>query len=278
VIAAGFRKVVIGCTDPAPHVAGRGIARLKEAGIEVIEGLLNDQATRLIAPFAKLMSRQQPWVHAKWAMTLDGRIAAASGHSKWISNEVSRGHVHQLRGRMDAIVTGAGTVRSDDPLLTARPTGPRTALRVVLDSTGQSITADCQLVKSVREAPVLVCVAEGVDGNAIQRLQDLGCEVLTTPADPHGRPSLQAVLTELGKRQCTNVLLEAGSGILGSAFDSQLVDEVHVFVAPKIVGGQNAMSPVGGIGLKEIPSSATLSAVDYTPCGSDLYIRGDVIH
>ena len=134
VLAAGITRVVIGSHDPFPQVNGRGIARLRQAGVSVETGLLDHDVRQLNAPFRKLIQCGQPWVHAKWAMTLDGRIASRTGASQWISNALSRGRVHDLRGRMDAIVVGVGTALADDPLLTARPPGPRTAMRVVVDS------------------------------------------------------------------------------------------------------------------------------------------------
>ena len=133
-IDAGIKKVVIGMQDAAPHVDGRGIAQLKSAGIDTEVGLLQDQIRRLNAPFIKLVTTGMPYVHAKWAMTLDGKIASRTGHSKWISNSMSREVVHRLRGRMDAVLIGSGTASADDPLLTARPDGPRAAARIVLDS------------------------------------------------------------------------------------------------------------------------------------------------
>ncbi|MDG1896977.1 MAG: bifunctional diaminohydroxyphosphoribosylaminopyrimidine deaminase/5-amino-6-(5-phosphoribosylamino)uracil reductase RibD [Fuerstiella sp.] len=274
VIAAGIREVVIGCQDPAPHVAGKGIAKLTATGIDVTVGVGETDAKELIAPFRKLMLERVPWVHAKWAMTLDGRIATRTGHSKWISGEESRAEVHRLRGRMDAIITGAGTVRADDPLLTARPPGPRTAVRVVVDRSGESISPSGQLMSTIREAPVLICVEEThVDADHVKRLSDLGAEIL--PAS-NGEPVLQQLLTELGRRQFTNVLVESGGGLLGAFFDENLVDEVHVFVAPKIVGGREAISPVSGHGRAEIPKLPSLRHMTNRQFGNDTLIEGRI--
>src|SRR5262249_11266105 len=137
VIKASARRVVIAMADPFPAVAGGGIRKLREAGIEVTIGVAEQQARELNAPYLTLVTKQRPFVHGKWAMSLDGKIATRTGQSKWISGEESRLVAHELRGRMDAIIVGAGTVRADDPLLTARPPGPRTALRVVLSSNGR---------------------------------------------------------------------------------------------------------------------------------------------
>lgn len=274
VTAAGFRRVVIGCQDPATHVAGQGIRRLRDAGLEVMVGLCESDARRLIAPFEMLMLRHRPWVHAKWAMTLDGRIASRTGHSKWISCDQSRAWVHDLRGRVDAIITGSGTVRADDPLLTARPAGPRTALRVVIDSTGESVTCESQLARTCRDVGVLVCVSGSCSAERIEALHALGVQTFRTIEA--GFVDIAAVLTELARRRFTNVLLEAGPGILGAFSDAGLIDEVHAFVAPKLVGGFAAIPAIGGIGQPSIPQLASLSNFRSQQIGEDLLIEGDV--
>ena len=276
VIAAGFRRVFIGCQDPAPHVSGQGIQRLREAGMQVTVGVCESEARRLIAPFEMLMLQRRPWVHAKWAMTLDGRIASRTGHSKWISSEASRTLVHQLRGRMDAIITGAGTVRSDDPLLTARPAGSRTPLRVIIDAAGKSLHAETRLVKSLSDGPILICVADDIGTKEFRRLESLGVEAYRCPVSEPGRIALTAVMAELGRRDCTNVLTEAGAGILGSLFDSSLIDEVHIFIAPRLVGGTSAVAAVGGQGLASIPEIPNVVRIQHTSIGDDLLIEADV--
>lgn len=306
VIAAGFRRVVIGCTDPArhrptspargssrkrqrpdtselgsQHDPGTGIARLRAAGVEVVVDCCRDEALRLIAPFQMLQTQRRPWVHAKWAMTADGRIATSTGHSRWISGRQSRDYVHQLRGRMDAIITGAGTVRADDPLLTGRGIdGPRrVAARVVMDSDGLSLAENSQLVRTARQTPLLVFVTDRAGSENIGRLQDAGAEVIVCPVE-HGaenRVSPRFVVEELGRRQMTNVLLEAGAGILGAFFDSGLVDEVTIFVAPKVIGGAAAFSPIGGRGLTGIPAVPNLGCVQWQASGEDLMLQADVV-
>ncbi len=276
VIAAGFRRVFIGCQDPAPHAAGAGIQRLRDAGLQVTVGVCESEALRLIAPFEMLMRHHRPWVHAKWAMTLDGRIASRTGHSRWISSDVSRAFVHQLRGRMDAIITGAGTVRSDNPLLTARPAGKRVPLRVILDAAGTSLDSGSNLVGTLSDGPVLVCVADGIPAAELRRLEALGVEPLCFPVNAPGRIDLNLVMAELGRRGCTNVLTEAGSGILGSLFDSSLIDEVHIFIAPRIVGGTSARAAMGGLGLELIPPVPNIKNIRHTSVGDDMLIEGDV--
>ncbi|MCR9197027.1 MAG: bifunctional diaminohydroxyphosphoribosylaminopyrimidine deaminase/5-amino-6-(5-phosphoribosylamino)uracil reductase RibD [Planctomycetaceae bacterium] len=274
VIAAGFERTVIGCQDPAPHVAGRGIARLRNTGMVVDVGVCETLAQELIAPFRMVQTERRPWVHAKWAMTLDGRIATRSGHSQWISNADSRGYVHQLRGRMDAILTAAGTVRADNPQLTARPAGMRTALRVVLDRTGESLTADCHLVQTARQTPVLLAADRAALGDQMRgQLEQAGVEIFFTSGDTR-TARVASLLEELGRRQCTNVLLEAGPGLLGACLDAGVIDEVHAFVAPKLVGGADAKSPIDGVGRDRIPELSSLEDVRVQPFGTDTLIHG----
>ncbi len=275
VIAAGLRRVVIATRDPAPHVDGGGIAELRAAGIEVEVGLLEADARRLIAPFIQLMFDQRPWFHAKWAMTLDGKIAAHTGHSQWISNEASRVVVHQLRGRMDGILIGIGTALTDDPLLTARPAGPRFATRILVDSSAR-LPLESQLVRTCHESPVLVITTAAAPREQQLMLEQAGVEVVQIDADAAGHPDLRLLAAELGRRKMTNVLLEGGGTLLGSFFDACLVDEVHAFIAPKIVGGARAKSPVLGQGLETIPAVASLEDPEIEVLDGDLYLHGPV--
>ena len=245
-IKAGVARVFVGCEDPNPQVAGQGIAALKEAGIEVVAGVMQDQAKRLIAPFAKLITTGRPWVIAKWAMTLDGKIASYSGSSQWISGEQSRQFVHQLRGQVDGILVGRRTAELDDPLLTARPAGPRTATRIVLASRA-TLSTDSRLFQSLDEAPLLIATTSQAPAEKCQSLQDRGAEVLVLAGEQRAE-QMTALLDELGSRQMTNVLVEGGSAVLGTLLDLKAIDEVHVFVAPKILGGAGAPSPIGGAG------------------------------
>src|SRR5229473_850735 len=159
ILRAGVLRVVAAMKDPFPAVAGQGVARLRQAGVVLEMGLMENEARRLNAPYLKLISTGRPYVHAKWAMTLDGKIATRTGDSKWISGEMSRRHTHELRGRMDAIIVGIGTVLADNPSLTVRPPGPRVPVRVVLDSRGR-LPESCQLAMTARETPVLVVAAD----------------------------------------------------------------------------------------------------------------------
>ncbi len=248
IIQARVAKVVMGAYDPTPQVTGLGVRALQLAGIPVEFGPLRDETERLVAPFTKLVTTGLPYVHAKWAITLDGKMASPTGQSRWISSEASRRVVHQLRGVMDAIVVGSGTALADDPQLTARPPGPRTPVRIVVDSSA-SLSADSQLVRTCRDVPVIVAATSRAPAAAREALTQQGVECLLLP-ERDGGVDLNALLAELGRRKMTNVLVEGGATLFGSLFAQKLVDEVHVFVAPKIMGeagGSGAAEGLGGM-------------------------------
>lgn len=273
VLAAGIRRVVIGALDPASHGAGRGIDKLKAAGIDVEVGLLGEAARKLIAPFTRLATTGLPWVHAKWAMTLDGKVATTTGSSKWISNESSRKVVHKLRGRVDAIITGIGTVLADDPLLTARPAGPRTAARIVLDSQCR-LPVNSRLARTAHDARVLAVVTSEAPNERIAALREANVEVMVVDGTHTGQPNLREVLSELGNRRMTNVLIEAGGKLVGSFFDHRLVNEVHAFVAPCLAGGHRAPSPIGGTGVDAMEDALRLIDPEIQLLDGDVYVRG----
>jgi len=197
VLDAGIVRVVAAMRDPFPKVAGGGLAQLRQAGVAVEVGVESDAARRLNAPYLKRLATGRPYVVAKWAMTLDGKTAAASGDSRWISGPRSRALVHELRGRMDAVVVGIGTALADDPQLTARPPGPRVACRVVLDGSAR-LSPTSRLATTAREVPVLVAVTDRAPGDRRDALAALGCEVLAFPGA--GPVPILALLDELGRR------------------------------------------------------------------------------
>jgi diaminohydroxyphosphoribosylaminopyrimidine deaminase/5-amino-6-(5-phosphoribosylamino)uracil reductase len=270
-VRAGVARVVAAHRDPNPQVDGRGLAQLAAAGVEVAVGVLEDQAADLLAPFLKLVAQRRPWVIAKWAMTLDGKLAAHTGDSRWISGEQSRARVHALRGRVDAIIVGRGTVEADDPRLTARPPGKRTAVRIVLDSQAR-LSLDSQLLRTLDEGPVAVVVSVDAPAERVQRICAKGAEIWTVTAADRV-PRLGELLDELGRRQMTNVLVEGGAAVFGALFDARVVDEVHAFIAPRIVGGA-ALSPVAGLGRPTLSEAFQLHQRHVEQLGDDVYIQG----
>jgi diaminohydroxyphosphoribosylaminopyrimidine deaminase/5-amino-6-(5-phosphoribosylamino)uracil reductase len=271
IIKAGIKEVVAGGSDPFPQVAGGGCSTLASAGIQVRIGVLRLEAELMNAPYYKLVRTGLPYVIAKWAMTLDGKIATVSGESKWISGKESRRMVHELRGRVDGILVGIGTVLADDPLLTARPAGPRIATRIVLDTHLQTPMAS-QLVKTARQVPVLLVHASN-DDKRVAELSGAGCECLKV--DAAGRTeSIQQLLKELGRRRMTNLLVEGGAAVLGSFFDAESVDEVWAFIAPKWIGSSSAKGPLSGIGIESISQISQLEDVTCAQVGQDALLRG----
>ncbi|MBS0265424.1 MAG: bifunctional diaminohydroxyphosphoribosylaminopyrimidine deaminase/5-amino-6-(5-phosphoribosylamino)uracil reductase RibD, partial [Planctomycetes bacterium] len=277
VIRAGVKRVCVAMSDPFPLVAGGGLHKLREAQVEVDLGILESDARELVAPFCKLVQFGMPFVHAKWAMTLDGRIASRTGASQWISNADSRSVVHELRGRMDAILVGIGTALADDPQLTVRPRGLRVPTRIILDRQAR-LPLDSQLVRSIDDAPVLVVTSSAAPANRVARLQDRGVEVLSLealpPAADGASSDLVRLLRELGRRKLTNLLVEGGGAVLGAFFDEHLVDEAHVFVAPKILGGAQAIPAVAGLGRSAPHPFRDLDPVQFSILGDNVYIRG----
>ena len=274
ILQAGLRRVVVATTDPFPAVAGKGISILQKAGLQVDVGLLEHEAKRLTAPFRMLTMAKRPWMIAKWAMTLDGYLALphagtnSSGEpepNQWISSEVSRAIVHDLRRRVDAIVVGVQTALVDDPLLTARPSGTRPLVRVVLDRQAR-LPVDSRLVQTAQEHPLLVAVGPQAATDKTKQLQDMGCEIWRSPTDQSSQMLIELV-KEFGVRQMTNVLVEGGARVLESCFQADIIDEVWAFLAPKLL---DADQP--SLRLREILSKTFVEAIDQT--GGDLFVRG----
>jgi diaminohydroxyphosphoribosylaminopyrimidine deaminase/5-amino-6-(5-phosphoribosylamino)uracil reductase len=271
VIAAGIARVVAAQRDPFPRVDGGGFARLRAAGIVVETGLEREAAWRLNAPYLKRELTGRPYVLAKWASTLDGKIATGSGQSRWISNERSRALVHELRGRVDVIAVGIGTALADDPRLTARPAGPRTAARLVLDSAAR-LPLGSALVRSVDEGPVWIAVTGRALAERIDRLRDAGCDILTFETD--ARVPIDPLLERLAGRGATNVLIEGGGQLAGAFLDAAEIDEVHAFFAPLLEGGSHAAHPLMGQGVDRMDLACRLHDIEVVCLGSDVLIRG----
>lgn len=276
ILAAGLSHVVVAMIDPFAQVNGEGIRILKEAGCVVTTGILEAKARWLNAPYLKQIEQRVPWVIAKWAMTLDGKIASQTGDSQWISGKSSREIVHQIRGRVDAVMVGRKTVERDDPLLTARPAGPRVATRIVLDSKAE-IALTSRLVQTARDAPVLVAAGPRAAPSRMKALRQTGCEVWQSQ-EPEQTSRLRQLLGELGRRHMTNLLVEGGGHVLGRLADAGQIDEVNAFVAPVILGGADATPAFGGDGKKTVEEACGLVGSIVTRLGNDIWIRGRLAH
>jgi diaminohydroxyphosphoribosylaminopyrimidine deaminase/5-amino-6-(5-phosphoribosylamino)uracil reductase len=277
IIDAGVRRVVAAMRDPFPQVSGGGLKRLATAGIDVELGLHEADAQALNAPYVKLLSTGRPWVIAKWAMTLDGKIATRGGYSKWISGEAARQVAHQLRGRVDAVLIGRKTAQLDDPLLTSRLDGAspsRVATRIVVDSNA-GLASFSQLIRTAPQFPTLIATGPDAPEKELRRLAAAGCEVLPF-APPSRHERLLQLLDELGRRKMTNLLVEGGSSLLGSLFDAREINEVHVFIASKLFGGQKARSPMRGAGIEQIADALTIDNRRLEVLGDDLYFSGRI--
>lgn len=279
---ANLAEVVYAAADPNPQAAG-GAAALRDAGLRARWSDASALAAAVSAPFRRRVSAGLPWVVAKWAQTLDGRIATRSGESRWISNDASRRRVHALRGRVDAILTGMGTVLADDPRLTARGAHPRRRpARVVLDP-DLDLPADSQLVRTARETPTIACcnaalATAAIAADARARLGDAGVQILPCPPGPRGL-DISATLRLLHERHgIGSVLVEGGAGLLGSLLEADAVDMAIAYVAPLMLGDDLARSVAVGRVAAVLSAGVRLRLSRVRPTGEDVeltYFRRD---
>ena len=276
IVEAGIRRVVCPVVDPNPEVSGRGFAELRDAGVEVsgdVDDVSKRRAEELIEGFAKHVRTGLPFVTMKWAMSLDGKIATRSGDSQWITGEEARGHAHKLRYRSDVVMTGIGTVLADDPRLTARDSrtgkrlGNRPRRRVVVDSVGR-LPSDAALLGEGGGVIQVVASGDGVGDR---------CEVWRLPDESGETVDLTALMRRLGELGVHNVLVEAGSRLNGELIDRKLVDKVVAYISTaKMIGGGNALSPVGGAGAMSMRDSIKVDCSRVERFGNDFAIIGYV--
>lgn len=280
-IDAGVTSVVAAIVDPNPLVAGGGLTQLRAAGLRVDVGDGAAESQAMLRPFFKHIGTGQPFVTAKWAMTLDGKIATATGDARWVSGASARQWAHELRDVVDAVVVGIGTVLADDPALTVRlPVEAQTRsarlnapLRVVLDSRCR-IPLQAKLLSPDLAGGTLVYATPMADPAGCAAISSAGAEVRIAPADSKGQVDVTAVVNDLGRRGLLHVLVEGGAAIHASLLTSCLVDEVAVVIAPKMVGGATAPSPVTGGGIARMADALLLRDRHVATLGDDLLIRG----
>lgn len=269
-INAGVARVVIPIEDPNPKVSGNGLTHLRSANVNVSTGLLAREAEQINEKYLHYMRTGRPFVHLKMAMSLDGKIATRTGDSRWITGQEARQRVHELRHEYDAILVGAGTAATDDPLLTDRSGKPRRnpLVRVVLDD-ALRISPDSNMVATVNDAPVIVFAGHSVEDAKVQQFDGRGVEVvLGTGRD------LEAMLNELGRRSLQSVLVEGGANVAGKLFEAGLIDKVSFFIAPLIIGGQDAPNAIEGPGAETLAEAFELEDVQVKPIGRDLEVTG----
>jgi diaminohydroxyphosphoribosylaminopyrimidine deaminase/5-amino-6-(5-phosphoribosylamino)uracil reductase len=283
ILASGLRRVVIGMRDPNPLVNGGGAARLREAGLEVIEGVLESECRELNRAFVKRMASGRPFVLLKSAMSADGKAAGNSGDARWISCEESRREVHRLRAESAAVMCGIGTALADDPELSARGRGsadeplllPVQPLRVVADS-DLRLPLDSRLARTARGLPLLVAGAESAEagwGERRKALEGAGVRVLRAPR-LDGRVDLRWLMEALGSEGADSLLLEGGPSLAWSALRAGIVDRARIYCAPLFLGGASSAGPVGGEGFSGPASALRLENFSVRRCGADVVMEG----
>ena len=273
IVKKGIKKVVISMKDPNPLVAGNGIKILKENGIEVITGVLKNEAEKLNEVFIKFITTGLPFCVLKTAMTLDGKIAACSGDSRWITNWESRQYVHEMRHHYSAIMVGIGTVLADDPMLTTRlkDRDGRNPIRIIVDSKG-SIPLNAKVLKCDESTKTIIATTEAIDKEKLKHIQETGVEVIITPFEK-GKVDLLYLMKSLGEKRIDSVLLEGGSTLNYSALKAGVVDKVLSFIGPKIIGGSSSKTPVGGEGIPYMRDAIHLKDTNVQKIKDDVIIE-----
>ncbi len=274
VIRAKLADVVVAMKDPNPQVAGNGIRQLEEAGILVQVGLCEKESRQLNEVFIKYITTQRPFVILKSAISLDGKIATASGESQWITSEASRLKGHEVRAQVDAILVGVGTVLQDNPSLTARLPKRQNEdpIRVVVDSRGRT-PLGAKVFNPNSNSGTLIAVTEDALSEKIEAFKATGAEVLIV-AKKDGRVCLRALMWELGQRGITSVLIEGGGEINAAALRAGVVDKLMFFIAPKLIGGKDALGPIGGVGIARLAEAFELRDANISQIGADFLIEG----
>lgn len=274
ILESGISTVVVGSPDPNPLVAGKGIGILRDAGLTVVTGVLEEECREMNRVFFHFIETKTPYVVMKYAMTADGKIATRTGESRWVTGEAARRRVQKDRNRYTGIMVGVGTVLADDPLLTCRISGGRNPVRIVCD-TRLRTPADSRIVKTAGEVRTILatCVA---DPARQEPFRTAGCELIVLPEGPDGHLELPALMAELGRREIDGILLEGGGSLNWSALRAGIVRRVQAYVAPKLFGGAEAKSPVEGPGVSVPGDAFLLEAPDVTKIGKDLLLEWEV--
>ncbi len=270
-IRAGIKAVVAGMGDPNPRVAGRGFDKLRRAGIKVQVGACETECRQLLEAFSKFITRRIPFVTLKLAATLDGKIATASGDSRWISGPASRARVHRWRNEMDAVLVGVETVRADDPQLTCRIVGGRNPYRLVLDSRLR-ISLTAQLLRQKDSEKTIIATTTKVSAAKIRAIQALGAQVWCLPGRDN-RIAWQPLLKKLAAQGVVSVLIEGGAAVAASALKNNLVDKVEFFYAPKILGG-DGRAMIGGLAIGKMARAIQVKNLTVRKSGDDIWVTG----
>ncbi|MGM0395851.1 MAG: bifunctional diaminohydroxyphosphoribosylaminopyrimidine deaminase/5-amino-6-(5-phosphoribosylamino)uracil reductase RibD [Bacillota bacterium] len=274
IIKRGIKKVVIGMVDPNPLVSGRGVKTLKDSGIEVETGLLEDRCRVQNEVFTKYITTKIPFCIFKSAMTLDGKIATYTGDSRWVSGEESREYVHRIRQRVSGILVGLGTVLADDPMLTTRLEGMETKdpLRIIVD-TKAKIPIDSNIVRTAGEVRTLIVTTELAPKEKLEKLTAEGLEIMKSPIK-EGRVDIPFAIKRLGGMGIDSILVEGGGTIGYSFLEDGLLDKVMFFIAPKLIGGEESKTPLGGKGISLMKDAINIERMDTRIIGKDILVSG----
>jgi diaminohydroxyphosphoribosylaminopyrimidine deaminase/5-amino-6-(5-phosphoribosylamino)uracil reductase len=275
VIQAKIKRVVIACPDPNPHVAGGGIERLRAAGIEVVSGVREAEAFRLIAPWAKFVTNGIPYVTLKLALSLDGRIASRTGSSKWVTGAEARARVHFLRAQHDAVAVGIGTALADDPRLTVRDAPGPSPLRVVFD-TKLRLPVHSRLVETAPDVPTWVLCGPDAPSSTEEQLTTRCVEVIRCPNSAEGRIDPLAALKILATRGVVTLMVEGGAELAGSMLAGQLADELHAFIAPLLLGPRGRPGAVDWAGPPSPAEAPRIADPQWEVCGADAHVFGPI--
>lgn len=273
ILESGISRVVVGCLDPNPLVAGKGVGILRQASVEVLTGVLEEECRKLNEIFFHYIRTKTPYVILKYAMTMDGKIATCTGASRWITGETAREHVHRTRNRCAGILVGIGTVLADDPQLTCRIEGGRNPVRIICDSHLRT-PEDANVVRTARTVRTILATT-CTDAARQQMYTQHGCEILVVP-EQDGHMDLNALMRQLGAMGIDSILLEGGSTLNFSALQSGIVQKVQAYIAPKLFGGAAAKSPVGGAGIAEVAQCVRLKNPQIHWFGDDILIESEV--
>lgn len=276
-LAAGISRVVVGCLDPNPHVEGGGLERLSANGVEVQLGVCEAEAKQLILPWSKYITKGASFVALKLAISLDGRTATRTGDSKWITCSESRARVHALRAFHDGVVIGINTVLSDDPQLTVRDVSGRNPIRVIIDSTLR-LPMNSHIVETSSETMTCVFTTPKGSRAVADGLEAKGVNVIYVPATAEGRCDMRAVLKELAAREVVSVLCEGGAELAGSLIAGGLADELHLFIAPVLLGPRGRPGAVDWAGPESPSDAPRIEPANWQLCGNDAYVSGPLVY
>lgn len=272
IIKSGLERVHVAIQDPNPKVSGKGIAKMRQAGIEVTLGLMNEEAEQVNEIFLHYTETGRPFVLLKLAMTFDGKIATRTGDSRWITSGEARQEVHRLRGRYSGVVVGAGTVMSDDPRLNVRDAEGPDGARFILDPGGKT-PRESRLFKLNSSAPTIIVAGQNLPNARAEEFEKLGADVWRLPVNNRGI-DLESFLDRAGKRGYDSLLVEGGSELAGSFTDLKLIDKINFFYAPKIIGGREAVPGVGGEGVSGVEAGIEFDHLEVERVGPDLSVVG----